>query len=126
MTEQPLDRFTRQQTVLLRTRKRDGSWVGTPVNIAVEAGRGYVRTYGKSWKSKRLRNFPDVELCPSTTRGKPTGDFVPARARLLDGAEARAAARRLARKHPLLHGIVVPLAHKLTRDRTLHYELTAT
>jgi hypothetical protein len=44
---------------------------------------------------------------------------------LLDGVEATAAARRLARKHFLLHGIVVPLSHKLMRTKTLHYELTA-
>lgn len=125
MTEQLLDRFTSQQTVLLRTRKRDGSWVGTPVNIAVDGGRAYIRTYAKAWKSKRLRNFPDIELCPSTVGGKPTGETVPARARLLDGGEARAAARRLARKHFLLHGILVPLAHKLMRTKTLHYEVTA-
>jgi PPOX class probable F420-dependent enzyme len=125
MTEQLLDRFTNQKTVLLRTRKRDGSWVGTPVNIAVDSGHAYIRTYAKAWKSKRLRNFPDVEICPSTIGGKPTGAVIAAHARLLDGAEATAAARRLARKHFFLHGILVPLAHKLMRTKTLHYELTA-
>ncbi|GAA1702977.1 PPOX class F420-dependent oxidoreductase [Fodinicola feengrottensis] len=118
--------FQRQKTVLLRTRKRDGTWVGTPVNIAVEGELAYIRTYEKAWKSKRLRNFPDVQVCASTVRGVPTGPYVLARARLLAGSEAKAAARRLARKHPLLHGVGVPMAHKLMRTRTLHYELSST
>jgi hypothetical protein len=110
--------------VLLRTRKRDGTWVGTPVNIAVEGEIGFIRTYEKAWKSKRLRNFPEVELCACTVRGVPTGPYVEAQARLLAGSEAKAAARGLARKHPLLHGVFVPMAHKLMRTRTLHYELS--
>ncbi|GAB3546173.1 PPOX class probable F420-dependent enzyme [Actinopolyspora lacussalsi] len=116
--------FVRQGTVLLRTRKRDGSWVDTPVNIVVRGDRAYIRTYGKSGKRNRLRNFPEVWFCPSTWLGKPTGPKVWARARRLDGAEARTAAQLLTRKYPLLHGVLVPILHRLMRTRTLHYELT--
>ncbi len=83
-----LARFIRQKTILLKTRKRDGTWVATPVSIAVQGDRAYVRTYDKSWKSKRLRNFPEVRFAPSTFRGKPSGPAVRAGARLLDGEEA--------------------------------------
>ncbi|MFI8874342.1 hypothetical protein [Streptomyces sp. NPDC055243] len=31
--------------------------------------------------------------------------------------------KRMRRKHPFLHGVFVPLAHKVKRDRTLHYEV---
>lgn len=119
-----LQPFIRQRTVLLRTRRRDGSWVPTPVNIAVEGEHAYVRTYGKSGKAKRLRNFPDVRFCPSTSRGEPTGTTVTAHARLLDGEEDRHASALLARKHRFLHGLVVPLMHRLWRTSTLHYELS--
>jgi hypothetical protein len=51
---------------------------------------------------------------------------VQARARLLDGIEARQAATLLSRKHPFLRGLAVPLAHRLARYRTLHHELTLT
>ncbi|EUA52090.1 putative f420-dependent enzyme [Mycobacterium xenopi 3993] len=47
--------------------------------------------------------------------------------RLLEGAEYQAAARLLRRKYPLLHGVLVPLAHRLMRrkyGRTVHAELT--
>ena len=39
-----LGTLERLWAVLLRTRKRDGSWVGTPVNLAVADGRGYFAT----------------------------------------------------------------------------------
>jgi hypothetical protein len=50
---------------------------------------------------------------------------VEARATLLDGDEARVAARALARRHRVLHTVVVPLMHRLSRYRTMHYELHA-
>jgi hypothetical protein len=50
-----LQRFEKQKTVLLTTYKRDGSGVGTPVNLAVEGEHAFFRTYDRSWKAKRLR-----------------------------------------------------------------------
>ena len=117
--------FARQRTVLLTTYRRDGTPVGTPVSIAVEGDRAFFRTYDKAWKSKRLRRNPAVTVAPSTMRGKATGPAIYAHARLLSGDEATHAARALARKHPLLHGILVPLSHRLCGYTTLHYELTA-
>ncbi|MFF3491356.1 PPOX class F420-dependent oxidoreductase [Streptomyces sp. NPDC002795] len=117
--------FVKQYAVLLTTHKKDGTGVGTPVNIAVEGDHAYFRTYGKAWKVKRMRNNPEVEIAPSTVRGAPTGPPLKARVRLLDqgGDEARHAASLIRRKHPVLHGFSVPLTHKVRRDRTLHYEL---
>lgn len=42
---------------------------------------------------------------------------------LLDGEQARVAARVLARRHRILQAILVPAAHRLMRYRTMHYEL---
>jgi len=119
-----LQPFVHQRTILLHTQKRDGSWVGTPVSIAVQADRAYFRTYAKAGKTKRLRNFPEVQFSPATFRGRPTGPTVRASARLLAGDEAGVAVRLLRRKYPLLHGFAVPLAHRLMRTSTLHYELS--
>jgi PPOX class probable F420-dependent enzyme len=116
--------FAQQRTVLLTTFRRNGTPVGTPVSIAVAGDRAFFRTYDKAWKSKRLRRNPAVTIAPSTVRGKPTGPAIHAQARLLNAAEATEAARALARKHPLLHGFLVPLAHRLAGYTTLHYELT--
>jgi PPOX class probable F420-dependent enzyme len=117
--------FARQWAVLLTTYRRDGTPVGTPVSIAVEGAHAFTRSYDKAWKSKRLRRNPAVTIAPSTVRGKPTGPAIHARARLLSGEEATHAAQALARKHPLLHGILVPWFHRLCGYTTLHYELTA-
>ena len=119
--------FARQKTALLTTYRRDGSPVGTPLSIAVASDHAYVRSFEKAWKTRRLANNPDAIVTPSTTRGRPTGPGLPVTVRRLDGAEARTAAHALARKHPLLHGVLVPLAHRLGRartGRTVHFALT--
>ena len=63
-------------------------------------------------------------LLTTYVRGRATGPSFGARSRLLDGEEARRAARAIAHRQPILQGVLVPLAHKLMRYRTLHYELT--
>ena len=46
-------------------------------------------------------------------------------ARRLEGEEARRAAELLRRRHPVLQGVLVPLAHRVLRCGTEHYELRA-
>ncbi|WP_406037382.1 PPOX class F420-dependent oxidoreductase [Micromonospora sp. NBC_00898] len=119
--------FVQQKTVVLTTYKRDGTPVPTAVSIAVVGERAYVRSFEKAWKTVRLRNDSRVTVAPSTALGKPTGAAVEAVARRLSGAEYDAASRALVRKHPMLHGVLVPLMHRLGRrktGRTVHFELT--
>jgi PPOX class probable F420-dependent enzyme len=116
--------FARQPTVLLTTFKRDGTPVGTPVNIAVEGEHAFVRTYDSAWKLKRIRHNPQVEVAPSTWRGRPTGPAIKARARVLSGAESAHAGQLIQRKHPVLQGVLVPLTHRLRHNTTMHIELT--
>jgi uncharacterized protein len=116
--------FVRQHTVLLTTYRQNGTAVGTPVHVAVDGGRAFVRTWDETWKLKRIRNTPEVEVAPSTFRGVPTGPAIHARARILDGDEAVAAGRALAHKYPVMHGVLVPLVHRLRGNTTMHVELT--
>jgi PPOX class probable F420-dependent enzyme len=119
--------FVEQKTALLTTFRRDGTPVATPLSVAVEGDHAYVRTYQKAGKAKRLRNNSHVELTPSTARGKPTGAPVPAGARRLDAGGDLHAARLLRRKHPLLHGFLVPVLHRVGRAKTghtVHFVLT--
>jgi uncharacterized protein len=111
------------KTVLLTTYKRDGTPVATPVSIAFDGERAFFRTWNKAWKVVRLRNNPEVDVAPATLRGEPTGPPLHARVRLLDGPDARVAARALARRHRFLQRWLVPVTHRLMRWRTMHYEL---
>jgi PPOX class probable F420-dependent enzyme len=119
--------FNRQKTVVLTTYRRDGTPVGTAVSIAVDGGHAYVRSFEQAWKTKRIGNNAAVMIAPATMRGVPTAPGVAATARRLAGAEERRGARALARKYPLLHGVLVPLTHRLGRaktGRTVYFELT--
>jgi PPOX class probable F420-dependent enzyme len=101
--------------------------VSTPVSLAVDGDHAYLRSFEKAGKTRRLRHNPRVDVAPSTARGQPTGPAIQATAKRLQGAEARRAARLLAAKHPLLHGVLVPLTHRLGRaktGKTVHFQLT--
>ena len=118
--------FVRQKTVRLTTYRKDGRSGASPVSVAVDGERAFVRSFEKSLKTRRLRRDPRAIIAPSTGRGRVTGPGVPARMRLLHGEEDRYAARVLRAKHPFLHGFFVPLTHRLARSktgRTVHFEL---
>jgi PPOX class probable F420-dependent enzyme len=126
-TTPALAALVRQKTVLVTTYRRDGRPVGTPVSLAVDGDHAYLHSFEKAGKTRRLANNPRVDIAPSTARGQPTGPAIQATARRLEGAEARRAARLLAAKHPLLHGVLVPLTHRLGRvktGKTVHFQLT--
>ena len=113
----------KQRAVRLETRKRDGTWVATPVSIAVDGEHAYFRTWNVSGKAKRLRNFPQVRVAPSTLAGKPTGPLTAGTAHLLDDVQATRARELLAAKYPVLQGRLVPAYHRLRGWQTLHYRL---
>ena len=119
--------FVRQKTVLVTTYRRDGRPVGTPVSLAVDGDHAYLRSFEQAGKTRRIHRNPRVAVAPSTARGRPTGPAIQATARCLEGAESRRAARLLVGKHPLLHGVLVPLTHRLGRaktGKTVHFQLT--
>jgi len=118
---EPLDR---SWAVLLTTYRRDGSPVGTPVNLAVDGDYAYFRSYNKAWKTMRMRDNPQVDIAPSTPRGKPTGPNVRATVRLLDGEEELHARRIIARRYPVFQRFVIPFGHKMRGYTTMHYEVS--
>jgi PPOX class probable F420-dependent enzyme len=111
------------RTVVLTTFRRDGTGVPTAMSMAVDGDRAYMRTWRTSGKAKRLRRSPDATVAPSTTRGTPTGPALAVRARFIDGPDAERAGRLIAAKHPVLHGMAVPIAHRLTRRTPVYLEL---
>lgn len=114
------------KTMLLTTFKKDGTPVGSPVTVAVADGRIFFRTYTDTWKFKRLRRNPQVEVAPATFRGKPLGPALPGRAQRLEGEDVKVARKAIKRRSPVLQGLFVPALHRLMRYTTVHYELLAT
>lgn len=111
-------------TILLTTYRRNGAGVATPVSAVWDGDRAWFRTWDSAGKLARMRRDARVTVAPCTLRGRVTGPTVAARARVLDGDEAAAARKRLARRSPVLHGVVVPLTHRLKGWTTVHLELT--
>jgi len=121
-----LEPLHRSWAVLLTSYKRDGTPIGTPVNLAVDGGRAYFRSYNKAWKTKRIKNNPEVAIAPSTVRGRATGPALQAKARLLSGEEDVHARAVIAKRHPVFQRFLIPFAHKMSRYETMHYEVTLT
>jgi PPOX class probable F420-dependent enzyme len=124
-TNHTFDPIASAKTILLTTYRRDGTPVGTPVNVAVVGEDvAYIRTFDPSGKLKRMRRNAHVEVAPSTLRGRATGPAVAARARVLAGSESQVAATALAGKYPLTHGHVIPWYHRRKGLVTTQIELT--
>lgn len=79
----PLDP-ARERYVSLATFRRDGREVRTPVWMAGTAPRYYVFTEPHVGKVKRIRANGRARLAACTMRGHVTGDWVDARARIVD------------------------------------------
>jgi len=76
-----------------------------------------------SGKAKRLRHTAEVEIAPSTIRGRPTGAAIRARAQLLEGQASQRAAQLIAARHPVLHGRLIPWWHRRRGWVTQQYQL---
>lgn len=124
-TSATVEPFERSWAVLLTTYRRDRTPVSTPVSLAVEGDHAYFRTYSKTWKAKRLRHTPEVEIAPSTFRGRPTGPGRRGQARLLEDEADRHARSLIAKQYPVFQGVLITLIHKVARYTTLHYEVSA-
>ncbi|WP_112669035.1 PPOX class F420-dependent oxidoreductase [Micromonospora saelicesensis] len=83
----------------LRTFRQDGSSVSTPVWLASAGGNLYAYTPGRSWKVKRIRRNPKVEVAPSNFAGEPHDRWRPGQARVLPASELRIAKRAMTAKY---------------------------
>jgi len=97
---------------IVETRKRDGSWVSTPVTMIEYAPGAVFMTDSRAGKLKRIRNFSDVRVASSTMRGERTGELRHAGARILTGQENQSALRAMRRAHPIIFGIILRLRYR--------------
>ena len=105
MSDERLAPFAGQKYLNLETFKRDGKGVATPLWFAEQDGTIYVYTLVNAWKVKRIRNNPRVRIAPCDMRGNLKGDWVEARARIVDEEEARQGQELLDKKYGLVKKI---------------------
>jgi uncharacterized protein len=77
--------FADAKHVNLRSFKRDGGSVDTPVWFAVVDDKVVIFTDGTSFKVKRIRRNPNVELARCDVRGGLLGPWLPGRCRPVEG-----------------------------------------
>ncbi|MGH3739697.1 MAG: PPOX class F420-dependent oxidoreductase [Micromonosporaceae bacterium] len=94
-----LDRLAGAEYLLVTSYRKDGTPVATPVWVVPYDGALAVWTPTESYKVKRIRRNPVVEVAPCTFGGDPTEEAVPARAELLDSAETERVRDAIRRKY---------------------------
>jgi PPOX class probable F420-dependent enzyme len=110
----PLATIGDPRYISLRTFRKSGVAVDTPVWAAAADGRLYVWTSLASGKAKRIRNNDQVEVCVCDMRGRAKGEWVPAQARIASSPEELLAGEaRIARKY----GWQFKLSRLTSRDR---------
>ncbi|GHA75457.1 PPOX class F420-dependent oxidoreductase [Streptomyces termitum] len=127
-TEETIEALRRGRYVSLTTFRRDGTGVATPVWYAVEDGKAYVWTRTDSWKVKRLRNDPRVELAVCDVRGNVAEGAarVPGTARLVTGEELRRVRALLSRKYTYQFWLVDRPAALFRRGKRPHTGIVVT
>ena len=88
-----------QKYISLKTFRKNGAGVATPVWFGEEGGKLYVMTRSDMGKTKRIRNNPQVRVAPCTIRGIVTGVEVAATARILPPEEHPHARQAINRKY---------------------------
>ncbi|WP_446665175.1 PPOX class F420-dependent oxidoreductase [Flexivirga sp. B27] len=87
------------QFYALKTFRKNGEPVATPIWLAPAGGRWYAYTPARTGKASRIEHTARVEVAPSDFHGAPRGEWVPGRALVLRGAQASTARRVLRAKY---------------------------
>jgi uncharacterized protein len=85
--------------ISLKTFRKNGDGVATPVWFGEDDNRLYVMTRSDMGKTKRIRNNPQVRVAPCTIRGKVTGAEFAATARILPPEDQAHARQTINRKY---------------------------
>ena len=121
----PFTSLYSHQYALLKTFRKSGDAVGTPVWFANENGKLYIITSSTSGKVKRIRNNGRATLTPCDQRGRIVGDGkeVEGTARVLSEAEYASANAVLLNKYKLMYRLFDVLGF-LTRRKSTYIEIS--
>ncbi len=104
--------LNKHKYVALETYKRSGQGVSTAMWVTAKGDALYMLTDANSWKAKRVGNNERVRLAQSEAKGNVKGEWVDARARLLDDPETMKAQKRRA---VAKYGLIVRLMSLFVR-----------
>ena len=99
MSNNKLNQFANQNYLNLETYRKTGSPVTTPMWFAEYNGALYVYSFIDAGKVRRIRNNANVRVVPSDTRGNPKGEWVEAKAQILDERGAALGHKLLNKKY---------------------------
>jgi uncharacterized protein len=119
MSSDKLSQFAGEKYLNLETYRKDGTAVATPVWFAQDESVLYIYSLADAGKVKRIRNNPHVRVAPCDMRGKLKGEWVDARARILQGDEAAKGHRLLDEKYGLLKKIGNVFSKLRKRERAV-------
>lgn len=118
MSNEKISRFAGEKYLNLETFRKSGAGVATPVWFAEDDGLLYVYSLATAGKVKRIRNNARVRVMPCDIRGKSKGEWVEARARILDAAGSERAHKLLDKKYGLIKKLGSLYSKLMNRERT--------
>lgn len=125
-TQADLATLNSARYAMLRTYRRDGTPVDTPIWFVLDGRTALFRTKIGP-KTRRVQAHPEVELTACDHRGNTAGPAIPGRARVLSGADAERGNRALHRRYGWQWNIVpllkIPGVTNVHRDLPLREKL---
>lgn len=119
MSTNTLTQFANQKYLNMETYRRTGKPVATPVWFAEENSTLYIYSLANAGKVKRIRNNSKVRIVPCDMRGKPKGEWIEAKARILDERGATLGHNLLIKKYGWMKRIGDVFSKLMQRKRVV-------
>jgi len=119
MSDSKINQFANQNYLSLESYRKTGTPVATPMWFTEHNGTLYVYSLAQAGKVKRIRNNAKVRVVPSDMRGKPKGEWVEAKAQILDERGAEQANKLLTKKYWLMKRIGDLFSKVRKRDKVV-------
>ena len=125
VTENSFALLDEQQYMSLTTFRKNGEAKATAVWFAQADNKLYVYTGVESWKVKRIKNNPLVEIAPCKSSGELIGnEKASGQARILSADEDAIARQALKKKYGLMKSVFAFMG-KLRGQKSLYLEISA-
>jgi uncharacterized protein len=119
MSTNSLTQFLNQRYLNMETYRKAGNPVATPVWFAEENGTLYIYSLANAGKVKRIRNNPKVRIVPCDMLGKPKGEWVEAKAQILDERAATLGHKLLNKRYGWMKRIADAFSKLRRRQKVL-------